>query len=141
MVLRLTRSMVRRPDGGTADGKKLPEGSERSGEAFVAFETHQKFHAGRGRYPQIPLLPITNRAFVEHVESLRCPDEDLRRGELVSLLRLGAPASVAMPGPAFYPEQSLPELENGTVRRGMPTDQDSAFRLPCRYASVEMDEL
>ncbi len=31
------------------------------------------------------------RVVLEHVESLRYPDEDLRRGAVISLLRLGVP--------------------------------------------------
>ncbi len=56
----------------------------------------------RPEKPAVYPMPVTEfahlildatagRVVLEHVESLRYPDEDLRRGGLISLLRLGAP--------------------------------------------------
>jgi len=42
-------------------------------------------------FVNLALEATAGRVVLEHVESLRYPDEDLRRGGLVSLLRLGVP--------------------------------------------------
>jgi SAM-dependent methyltransferase len=42
-------------------------------------------------FVDLTLEATAGRVVLEHVESLRYPDEDLRRGGLVSLLRLGVP--------------------------------------------------
>ena len=42
-------------------------------------------------FMDLALEATAGRVVLEHVESLRYPDEDLRRGGLVSLLRLGVP--------------------------------------------------
>jgi hypothetical protein len=42
-------------------------------------------------FEDLILDATARRVVLEHIESLRYPDEDLRRGGLVSLLRLGAP--------------------------------------------------